>query len=317
MKIWRARERGELRLAKTLEDALKSKLETVKIVKVIQNAQSATGLSLVQLEDGTLAMFKLLPTELGKELAAFRLDSLLKSDRVPVSVARTLPDGRKGLVQIFVPGKSSRETIFHPPEARRTDFLMNYDDRHNANYMVVEGRLVLIDHEFSFQRELHRSTPKFPAIVADLVSRLRTANATEKGRILSELQVTVGTEESFNRIVKTKPSKWLEELGPYLSIDEGAALLERRAAVIEAVKAARREIGDAVFAGPNSGTPWFQWSGYGDRIEKISRKVKSRAMRAKLERADSLISEELGGNFMTQEEREFVIETIRAAEQSP
>lgn len=116
----------------------------------------------VELKDDGAGVFK--PVEGDSiyhfhERAAYLVDRFLGFNFVPPTTIREI-DGRTGSLQRFIgDAKSGKELLGEEKEKipddekmklNIFDFLISNTDRHSGNYLVKDGRIVAIDHGYSF-----------------------------------------------------------------------------------------------------------------------------------------------------------------------
>ena len=149
-------------------DKLQALLETGEIVS--QEKDKESGRTLVEVSDGRYTVSAIFNKRRGKgfypDVAAYRLDSLLGLDMVPVTAFRSV-DGTEGSLQ-FIPGKVSDEAERSSsgrggsaacalPEQWEAMYLFDvliYNEGRNSQRMIYEPgrwRLILIEHERAFK----------------------------------------------------------------------------------------------------------------------------------------------------------------------
>lgn len=117
----------------------------------------------VELKDDGAGVFKpdSNPSYYSNERAAYLVDRFLNFGLVPPTTIRTI-DGRVGSFQQFIAdaqlgmevegGKLSKDDRI---KLNIFDLIISNRDRHGANYLIKDGKIVAIDHGYSFRGVAH------------------------------------------------------------------------------------------------------------------------------------------------------------------
>lgn len=177
--IWDLRAQGFYEEAENLTADIEMALRSSEVVAQEAIGRGITDARLIRFSNGLIGVFKLgnHPANCANcEVAAYRLDRLLGTNLVPITVERTINSVR-GSVQLYIPGSyvSGERFFARPSQAMRLlDYLMLNTDRENqGNYLyTTQGpfseRQVAIDHGLTF-----RTTS--PAEVRAMLAKLRVS----------------------------------------------------------------------------------------------------------------------------------------------
>ncbi len=162
------------------------------------------------------------------ERAAYLVDRFLGFGMVPPTVIREL-DKRVGSVQRFIPNTKMGKELTRKEEDQLIgedklklnilDFLIANTDRHGGNFLVRNGRIIAIDHGYSFHDLI--SSPYFrfnspPEITQEIKEKIKKLSFEEQSKsILKDLLLEIlpleNVEAFFRRLQIL--TQTLEELG--------------------------------------------------------------------------------------------------------
>ncbi|MES2768740.1 MAG: hypothetical protein V4596_06300 [Bdellovibrionota bacterium] len=178
--IWILRENGNTEQAEILERRLAEKMTQGQIEVIHKFEGSKEAARIVRIQGTNIyGIIKLNSSYFGFEIAAYKLDRILKLNLVPFTIERILPDGRRGSIQYFIrdaveareslgvvgfPSKEQKKQTefryYGYPTSQKNMWLLDYLivnlDRHGRNWLWHLGeqhlRPVAIDHGISFGR---------------------------------------------------------------------------------------------------------------------------------------------------------------------
>jgi hypothetical protein len=157
LKIWNLREEGKFKEA----DLIEQKLETILakddfvIERALTGGRSGQNARLVKFANGVKGVLKETKNlkKAINEVAAFRVDRLLRFNHVPITVLRNI-DGADHSIQLFldqaIEPKINSLHLSQLEKVRFFDTLIAEPDRHGANFLLWKNRVVLIDHGSAF-----------------------------------------------------------------------------------------------------------------------------------------------------------------------
>ncbi len=140
------------------------------------------------------------------EVAAYRLDRLFGFNRVPITALRML-DGQSHSIQLYIDGLKPRPEL-SPSQISSLvffDTLISEADRHSGNFGLAQGRLILIDHGYSFgfwtAKNYTHKTFEFdrPALSATEIKKIDTVSDTQVRLALNGLKFD---EERINALLE-------------------------------------------------------------------------------------------------------------------
>ena len=162
---WLLREAGDTARADEVLDRLETILKSwpVEASPAAMDSQGVSYTWRLRHGQGVRSVFKLAGSDIfcpecdvDREVAAYRVDEVLDVDLTPMTVfARiTNPDGDtlSGSAQYFMVGAELPEPGAGKPDALRFfDVVIGNSDRHPENWLIVDGRVVAIDHNRAFE----------------------------------------------------------------------------------------------------------------------------------------------------------------------
>ncbi|MBC7371097.1 MAG: hypothetical protein H7326_06000, partial [Bdellovibrionaceae bacterium] len=157
LELWKLEEEGSEKALAFKKD-LQHRLQNGKVYSSAVIGEMNTAVNnpeLVTFEDGLQGVWKR-KEGIGSgnsEIAAYLVDSKIKSNLVPITVPYK-KDGVDGTIQLFVSAEEAKLKDF-PSELKFIDYLLENGDRHGGNYLISNGRLVAIDNGISFGNEYH------------------------------------------------------------------------------------------------------------------------------------------------------------------
>ncbi len=172
--VWAARAAGDTaagdRILDRLDSILRSQPRSAEPLSL--DSQGVSFTYRLEYGDGVAAIFKVDGSDIfcrscgaDREIATYRLDRLLRLDLTPMTVPARILDSHGdtlvGSAMYFVRDASSPRDVgaLKPDRLRFLDALIGNSDRHQSNWLVVDGRTVAIDHNRAFEYHL-ASKPK-------------------------------------------------------------------------------------------------------------------------------------------------------------
>ena len=204
------------RLAGRTASATEEKMKTSKLLNPRSAGAGNHGAEVVELEDGTKAVWKQHEEKFGSnyraEILAFELDQKFGFNQVPITVERSI-NGKKGSLQLF--HDSKKNLTPEASEVRKQklfDFITDNRDRFYANTLTNrEAKVVSIDNGSSFMAQGNNGT-SFLAKRADLD---RFLPSDEGKQIISKLKSSIDD------------SQFAAEMHDYLGKPDADRLLKR------------------------------------------------------------------------------------------
>lgn len=162
---WTLREAGDTARADEILDRLEAIL-TAWPVGASPAAMDSQGVSYtwrLQHEGGVRSIFKLEGSDIfcpecgvDREVASYRIDAILDLDLTPMTVFARITNPRGdtlfGSAQYFMVGAELPEPgAAKPDDLRFFDAVVGNSDRHPENWLIVDGRVVAIDHNRAFE----------------------------------------------------------------------------------------------------------------------------------------------------------------------
>ncbi|MCB0369163.1 MAG: hypothetical protein KDD45_06825, partial [Bdellovibrionales bacterium] len=151
IELWKLKEAGDIKKAKLAEEKIRKQMKNQKIKEIKKYSDSTEGARLVELEDGTKAIWKPIKDSQGMtEVASYEVDQVLGLNQVPLTVGKSF-ENKKGTLQIFVNNATDKGNNYSPAHFKMFDYLIGNVDRRGANYLVTnERRIVAIDNSMTF-----------------------------------------------------------------------------------------------------------------------------------------------------------------------
>jgi hypothetical protein len=321
LKIWKLEEAGRSDAARKLKNRVEKSLRTSKIVSFEEvEGHEGTNLTFLNFADGSRGVWKsanpiyTTPAAVKKELTAYKLDQILGSKLVPITVERTF-NGRKGVVQLFVRNIDDKPLVFNPRILGLFDFLTAHPDRMHTNYLTLQGRTVAIDNEGTFEiaGKWTPFYPEFDRFIAEQLKSIKEAGNTLEARAIAvaEISPSLISRDVIERLKNTTDQQWREGL-PELNLKQLTEFLDRKNRAVAAIHQAELVLGDALYpAGPFSGLSRNMWPGESERLEKLLTGKLPKELKAEVKKAKMLIDRHIvSGKPLAVDEIRAIDETL-------
>lgn len=289
MLIWMYEEAGLHRAANRLRAKVEETLRSGRVIGEPEKIKMDDGnmVEVLNFGNGIKALRKLKTSGTVRDVTTYRFDRFTRARQAPIN-AETEYEGRKIIVQLYVPDTDGAAMANNPHGLSLYDFLLNHTDRHEKNHLSFHGRGIAIDNENAFS--LGKGSLPVPDFPSMIMNALKESDPIASANIIAP---TLISREFVEKLRTATNAEWRDVLRE-LTDPEFEAFLLRKSNAVTAIHIAERKLGSAIYpSGPYSALSRDPWAIHTTRMHEAGRDDRVPAeLKSKLRMALDLIERE-------------------------